>query len=59
MKKEKIREVSKKEQKKLYITEFFMVVLASVLKKVTTTIHIRTARIKEKNNVKRLESNRF
>lgn len=30
MKKEKIREVSKKEQKKLYITEFFMVALAVI-----------------------------
>ena len=30
MKKEKIREFSKKEQKKLYITEFFMVILAVI-----------------------------
>lgn len=30
MKKEKIREVSKKEQRKLYITEFFMVALAVI-----------------------------
>ncbi len=30
MKKEKIREVSKKEQRKLYITEFFMVILAVI-----------------------------
>ena len=30
MKKEKIREVSKKEQRKLYITEFFMVALAII-----------------------------